>query len=473
MPIRVRNLSNEMDPLTHALLPPPDETTEQREARLHKEREAKLISDNIDEQLAEQKLAERRSPKAVKILLLGQSESGKSTTLKNFQLMYEPKAFRNERASWRAVIQLNVVRSFHLILDAVDRSQSMEDIDYHIPPISPDLLKLKMRLSPLLQVEETLLHRLTPLGSGETEATQFSYADRPRALLREIAVNSATQWKDAFNRWKLGPKCRESIASSDIVDWDDPNDPGAVLHACSEDMIKLWNDTDVRELLRTQNMRLEELAGFFLDSLERVTSLRYVPTDDDILRARLKTLGVTEHRFRISAGSSLWRDWRIFDVGGHRSQVRAAWAPYFDDMAAIIFLAPISCFDQVLAEDPTVNRLEDSVHLWKSIVSNKLLQYTNLILFLNKIDILHMKLAAGIKLADFVVSYGDRPNDFDNVSAYLRRKFAGILKECSPTKRIFYCHLTTVTDTKSTKLILSNLREMVMRTSLEQTSLIN
>jgi hypothetical protein len=35
----------------------------------------------------------------------------------------------------------------------------------------------------------------------------------------------------------------------------------------------------------------------------------------------------------------------------------AAWVPFFDDMNAIIFLAPISCFDQVLVEDPNVNRL--------------------------------------------------------------------------------------------------------------------
>ena len=35
----------------------------------------------------------------------------------------------------------------------------------------------------------------------------------------------------------------------------------------------------------------------------------------------------------------------------------AAWVPFFDDMNAIIFLAPISCFDQALAEDPSVNRL--------------------------------------------------------------------------------------------------------------------
>lgn len=87
----------------------------------------------------------------------------------------------------------------------------------------------------------------------------------------------------------------------------------------------------------------------------------------------------------------------------------AAWAPFFDDMDCIIFLAPISAFDQVLAEEPRVNRLvrleprfgyyvlifrsqADSVNLWTTIVSNKLLANTNIILFLNKIDIMKSKL---------------------------------------------------------------------------------
>jgi len=51
------------------------------------------------------------------------------------------------------------------------------------------------------------------------------------------------------------------------------------------------------------------------------------------------------------------------------------------------------------------------------IVSNRHLKNTNLILFLNKIDILRSKLASGIKLKDYVVSYGDRPNDVDSTTA--------------------------------------------------------
>lgn len=152
----------------------------------------------------------------------------------------------------------------------------------------------------------------------------------------------------------------------------------------------------------------------------------------------------------IGFGGTITREWRVYDVGGQRSLVctcflyplfrvfrllvflcsrdisrvanptpllqRAAWAPYFDDVNCILFLAPISAFDQVLAEDITVNRLEDSVLLWKSICQNKLLASTNVVLFLNKTDILKAKLESGIRFADHLVSYGDRPNDYENTS---------------------------------------------------------
>jgi hypothetical protein len=116
-------------------------------------------------------------------------------------------------------------------------------------------------------------------------------------------------------------------------------------------------------------------------------------------------------------------------------------------MSAIIFLAPISCFDQVLAEDPNVNRLvtalsmswvrpissdallfstqADSIQLWTAIVSNKLLADTPLVLFLNKCDLLKTKIEAGSHFAKHIVSYGDRPNTFEgcsNCEWYLRLK---------------------------------------------------
>lgn len=66
-------------------------------------------------------------------------------------------------------------------------------------------------------------------------------------------------------------------------------------------------------------------SGSFLDDLERVTALKYMPTDDDVLKARLKTVGVSEYKFEmeISAGRDSGTEWRIVDVGGSRSQRRS------------------------------------------------------------------------------------------------------------------------------------------------------
>lgn len=85
----------------------------------------------------------------------------------------------------------------------------------------------------------------------------------------------------------------------------------------------------------------------YLDDIPRITAKKYIPTDGrihsgstefcplqlalaDVLKARLKTIGVIEHTFLISQGSNRGVQWKIYDVGGARNQ-RNAWAPYFED----------------------------------------------------------------------------------------------------------------------------------------------
>lgn len=70
------------DPLTLAIAPPPNESPAEREARERLEAEEKRVNDEIDEMLRQERINRRRR-KPVKVLLLGQSESGKSTTLKS------------------------------------------------------------------------------------------------------------------------------------------------------------------------------------------------------------------------------------------------------------------------------------------------------------------------------------------------------------------------------------------------------
>ncbi|KAG6812553.1 hypothetical protein H0H92_002322 [Tricholoma furcatifolium] len=309
------------DPLTKAMAPPPDETDAERDIRLAAEMEAQRRSDAIDEELNRQRLSEKKT-NCIKVLLLGQSESGKSTTLKNFQLFHSNKAFRTERASWRAVVQLNVVRSVRLILDAMteaqaaaSRSPSASEADLltpKYPPLSPEHLKLKMRLLPIQQVEENLLRKMRPASHAELEqahlssVTNLPQASRRGVANNELALNSLTPWKSAFN--KLLASSNRGSLDSEEIDFDDPNDPGVILSACKDDIIALWTDAAIQEMLSAKKMRLQDMGGFFLNQLDRVASARYIPTDDDILRARLKTIGVTEHRFTLKSGN----DRRLF-----------------------------------------------------------------------------------------------------------------------------------------------------------------
>jgi hypothetical protein len=96
---------------------------------------------------------------------------------------------------------------------------------------------------------------------------------------------------------------------------------------------------------------------------------------------RVQTKNVSETDFTIQGSI-----FRFYDVGGQRT-LRAAWMPYFDDANAITFIAAISQFDQMLEEDPEVNRMVDAVQLFDKICNSPILSKVAMILLLNKTDL--------------------------------------------------------------------------------------
>ena len=90
---------------------------------------------------------------------------------------------------------------------------------------------------------------------------------------------------------------------------------------------------------------------------------------------------VTEH------GLDIWlRCFRIFDVGGQRNE-RRKWIHAFDNVNAVVFVAAMSEYDQVLFEDETQNRMEEALQLFDQIINSKWFKTTSMILILNKKDL--------------------------------------------------------------------------------------
>lgn len=71
-----RRSCDSYDPLAIFTSPPANETPEARAIRLRREAEAQRVSDAIDESIKAEKAAMRKQKTAIKMLLLGQSESG-------------------------------------------------------------------------------------------------------------------------------------------------------------------------------------------------------------------------------------------------------------------------------------------------------------------------------------------------------------------------------------------------------------
>lgn len=67
---------DDYDPLAIVMAPPAKETPEERALREQKEVEAKQVSDKIDEAIRLERVALRKQKNILRVLLLGQAESG-------------------------------------------------------------------------------------------------------------------------------------------------------------------------------------------------------------------------------------------------------------------------------------------------------------------------------------------------------------------------------------------------------------
>ncbi|KAK2460763.1 hypothetical protein APHAL10511_007233 [Amanita phalloides] len=479
------------DPFVELMRPPLDETPAQMMARRKRELDAQRTSDRIDEQLKRDRVQLKKEKDVTKVLLLGQAESGKSTTLKNFRMRYAPQEWEKERSGWRAVVQLNVVRSISLILrvleaelngDPLGEESQAEESEPLIDDVADDDVvrladwhqRLMIRLAPMRGVEVELKIRL---GAGDfahpirgpLRTTPFDVPSDPESgVSRRVFEVSVRSWQDVLDP---GP---QKIQNANLPAEEDTI--SATIAGCKDDMKSLWNDKMVRLALQRRRIRLPDSAGFFLNDLDRIANHDYVVSDNDIMRARLRTVGVQEYCLKFEPSwdnpglGGSW-EWRIYDVGGCQT-LRSAWLPYFDNVNVIIFLTPVSVFDETLSEDPRVNRLQDSTELWTSICSSKLLAKSQLILFLNKCDLLHRKLKRGIRLNKYLKSYGERPNDVKSVVKYVREKFKEIQRRHSPRPRTPYIYPTTVTDTEATAITLDSVRDGILRENLAISHLI-
>lgn len=200
-----------------------------------------------------------------------------------------PDVWHAERSSWRAVVQLNLVRAVNIMVDvlsaglaggpafdppsSVSPSASMtdpqDDLDFTGAPASPVLAHepvqltdahaaLRLRLGPLRRVEADLKRIL---GAAAEEVTEASLQNAPMVATpfdtpspgaprrQEFVVRSHEAWKASVMQETQVVRARPTSMHNDVTD---------VIAALRDEIMAISRDDCVRELMRRRRVTLED-----------------------------------------------------------------------------------------------------------------------------------------------------------------------------------------------------------------------
>lgn len=234
------------------------------------------------------------------------------------------------------------------------------------------------------------------------------------------------------------------------------------------DMIKLINKFLGYNCVKMACQRFTEFyvpdnTAYLIAEASRILSPDYKPTVADVIHARASTTGVHEITFGFRRFGI-----RLIDVGGQKTE-RRKWIHCFDSVSAILYVISLSAYDQFLEEDPSVNRMEDSIDLFRAMFYNQFLAKCSFILFLNKKDLFEQKLRY-VPLQTFYPAFEDClknmtiEDHYGEAVEFIKKLFLDV-KEPESNRHI-YTHVTNATDTKNIEFVFGATCDIVLQNNL-------
>nr|7XXH_A Chain A, Guanine nucleotide-binding protein G(11) subunit alpha [Homo sapiens] len=225
----------------------------------------------------------------------------------------------------------------------------------------------------------------------------------------------------------------------------------------------LWEDPGIQECYdRRREYQLSDSAKYYLTDVDRIATLGYLPTQQDVLRVRVPTTGIIEYPFDLENII-----FRMVDVGGQRSE-RRKWIHCFENVTSIMFLVALSEYDQVLVESDNENRMEESKALFRTIITYPWFQNSSVILFLNKKDLLEDKILYS-HLVDYFPEFDGPQRDAQAAREFILKMFVDLNPD---SDKIIYSHFTCATDTENIRFVFAAVKDTILQLNLKEYNLV-
>lgn len=181
----------------------------------------------------------------------------------------------------------------------------------------------------------------------------------------------------------------------------------------------------------------------YMNQINQVLSLDYVPSDKDILQMYVPTTDASIGDFEVDS-----RRYEVFDVSGRRSN-RKKWTRTFEQCHQVIFVAPLSGYDECIIEDTTVvshelilrlyvmssrckadlssvqNQIQESLCVFEGVVAGVWFTQSAITLLLTKMDLFEHKVKDK-PIRDYFPDYLGPSNDSEAGRDFFVHKYLSL-----------------------------------------------
>ncbi|CRL03713.1 CLUMA_CG016246, isoform A [Clunio marinus] len=438
-------------------------------------KEQKRINQEIERQLRRDKRDARRE---LKLLLLGTGESGKSTFIKQMRIIHGSGYSDEDKRGFIKLVYQNIFMAMQSMIRAMD----LLKIQYSDSRNSENAKLIKsVDFETVTTFEEPYVNAIKELwaDAGISECydrrREYQLTDSAKYYLMEIdrvaAINYLPTEQDIL---------RVRVPTTGIIEYpfdleeirfsftQKSNDFVFNLLSISLHDNNLIEGRFVIVVEKTQGNSqpsrddVGDDGAIYLSDLKRIEESDYLPTEQDILRARAPTTGIIEYPFDLDSII-----FRMVDVGGQRSE-RRKWIHCFENVTSIIFLVALSEYDQILFESENENRMEESKALFKTIITYPWFQHSSVILFLNKKDLLEEKIMYS-HLVDYFPEYDGPQRDAIAAREFILRMFVDLNPD---SEKIIYSHFTCATDTENIRFVFAAVKDTILQSNLKEYNLV-
>jgi len=185
------------------------------------------------------------------------------------------------------------------------------------------------------------------------------------------------------------------------------------------DMLKqLWSDSNVQEAFAHKDeTAVPDHMDYFFEKIDELADGDYKPTDQDVLRARIRSIGVEKITFNLEGALTA-----IFDVGGQKNE-RAKWDRVMSEVSGVIFCVSFAEFDKPMFEDPSMLRIFDALEIFRDLTHRKQFLQAPFFFLANKIDIFNQKVRETDSFAKVFPEYEGDCHNPDQCADFLIAKF--------------------------------------------------